>query len=302
MGKVRGPLFGFRAQGSLGGAVTYQDSPGGTVVRRRPVPGGVRTLGQRYHGWDYGDCAYQWGQLSADERRAWAVSAVGIKASGYNLFMKYQMENMPGIVGRYRFDQALNSFTPGSSSRDPVCHAVGVTVVDGVVGGAFSFDGVDDYCRIDHTTYLPVAVGAVLFWVKNPDGPGKLIFSSRLWNEWATWEIRNHLGGDNFEKLLFRYGYGTGFDQELFSPRVFNDVLKRVYVGWNETTVKLYIDGLFVQQHGLAGTIVGNTKPIYVMSYQPWDVTKGFMDDLILLNRELNDDEIRRDYLREVKL
>ena len=59
--------------------------------------------------------------------------------------------SIDGLVGHWSFDEGNGNVVYDYSGNDNTGNIYGATWVEGVLGGALSFDGVDDYIEISNT-------------------------------------------------------------------------------------------------------------------------------------------------------
>jgi len=164
---------------------------------------------------------------------------------------------------------SLVSWWPGDGNADDIQNGNdgtlqnGATFAAGMVGQAFSLDGVDDHVRIPHNANLnPSGAFTVDFWMKGDptqsDPLYNVIDKSHGFSDGSGWTFQ----GESSSGIL-GFGYGWGGLCNCGSPADFTGV---------GTTVDVLDD----QFHHIAGVFTGNEIQIYV---------DGVLNNSILENR-----------------
>ena len=95
MVKLAGPLFSIEAQGTIGGAITYQKGFGKHRAMRVPTHRDAESAGQLTQRSLFLDAVAAWNALSAPEKAAYNTRAKFLQMTGYNLFVKEYIANPP---------------------------------------------------------------------------------------------------------------------------------------------------------------------------------------------------------------
>lgn len=154
MGKLKQPLFSLGAHGSLGDALTYQERHQQTFVRKKPTPRQPSTLAQIYHQWDYQDYASLWHSLSAAEKQQYESDARRSRITGFNLWMRNSLNDLPNLLLRAYLDEGEGAVANDSSRGGHNGTLIAPTWVDGRLGKALSFDGIDDFVNFGQSLDL----------------------------------------------------------------------------------------------------------------------------------------------------
>ena len=112
------------------------------------------TLPTRYQRWLYEDYAYLWRQQTGATRLTYASAGSRYHLTGFQYWMKYQLTNLPDIAGMWYLDEKT-----GTTARDFSRNAnhgtiIGASPAVGLIAGAQSFDGINDYIRIPYSSSL----------------------------------------------------------------------------------------------------------------------------------------------------
>jgi len=252
------------------------------------------TLPVQYQRWLYQGYAYQWNNLTPAGKQAYASSGVRHHLTGFQYFMKYQLINLPDILGWWKLDGQSGALALDSSRNSLDATIFGASLTDGVIDRAYHFDGLNDYLNCGSSTILdppdsfcfecwfkvpPVA--AVKFMVRRYTGAGR--------NGYAI--ILNDVG-----QLLFYLPDSVGWKQARTLNRYDDDTWYHLICQW-DTTIDIFIDGLEVAYHthntclgrlpAAANTYIGCDE--LLTSHLPGD-----LDNIILGNRPLDTTEILR--------
>lgn len=147
MSKLKNPLLSLDARGTLGEAVTFTRRRKTNLIEEKPIPTYRRTLAQVYQRWLYEDYAYLWRQQSLATQRQYASNGVRHHLTGFQYWMKYQLTNLPDILAWWKMDDNVGARTIDSSRNLHHLTIIGASPQAGVIGGAFLFDGINDYLR-----------------------------------------------------------------------------------------------------------------------------------------------------------
>ena len=148
MAKTKTPFFSMDAHGTLAGSITAQKRDNSTLVRAKPLPAYRYTLLQAYRRWLYFDYAYLWTKQSAATRATYRSYGVRHHLTGFQYWMKYNLTHLPDIAGWWKLDERIGAIAHDSSKNANHGVILGATPVDGIIDGAYSFDGINDVITI----------------------------------------------------------------------------------------------------------------------------------------------------------
>jgi concanavalin A-like lectin/glucanase superfamily protein len=219
--------------------------------------------------------------------KAAAVALVAVTAAcgriGFDPAVPEELD--PSLIGWWRFDEngplALDSSPYGN-------HGVptgGPSRVDGVIGGAFEFDGVDDYIDVPNSPAFTVREEmTVALWVRpTTDVPDRRLFAS-----YGAWYIK--LNGTHPQLTIEPVPYSIA---KLSLP---TGSWSHVAITFDRGDVRFYIDGARV----IAGTdtfaggelLVPGTG-IHLGANDPDGASvQGALDDIRFYDRALGASEI----------
>ncbi|CAA6826569.1 MAG: Unknown protein [uncultured Sulfurovum sp.] len=212
-----------------------------------------------------------------------------------------------GLVAHYEFEGNANDSS--GNGNDGTEHG-GVAYVDGVIGQAGSFDGVDDYVEIAHDSSLNIDTMLTLsVWINIKTLPnswspiihkgGVRIDSPRYSNrEYALWLENSNIlhltsAGDN---SIQKY-YNT--DSNIFETNKW--FLYTAVIDRNTHKTKIYIDGnlkhMFDDEYSSFNRNTNNLRIAWTEeNHNNYSFYNGNLDDLRIYNRALNETEIQELY------
>jgi len=189
MSKARGPLFSTDARGSIGNALTFSNWKGIPRVKKFFKPRNPQTELQQQNRSNITFGINSWRTLSVFSKSIWeyVLEKKGLRMSGYNFFLSEYNQNMNKGITPSKYPQ-LNLFTEypipnglvswwkldeenGSIVFDTISEnngtIYGSTRVDGKIGKALSFNGIDNYVNCGHNQSLNIKDEiTVELWIK----------------------------------------------------------------------------------------------------------------------------------------
>ena len=85
-----------------------------------------------------------WRQQSVATRREYATAGSRYHLTGFQYWMKYHLTNLPDIAGMWHLDEKSGAIATDFSRNGNHGTIIGATPADGVIDGAFYFDGLND--------------------------------------------------------------------------------------------------------------------------------------------------------------
>ncbi len=204
-----------------------------------------------------------------------------------------------GLVGWWPFngDAADES---GNGNNGTVNGATPTTDRNGVENAAYSFDGVDDRIEIPHSSSLNVSSVSISGWINpddllTPSGFGPTILSKRESSGWGA-SVQMNIGGHTFWADWTIGGNGGIYHTDMSEQLInYNTDAHFVYVH-NESEVRLYLNGLLVEEINSPGLLGFNSLPLWFGARPNAGGSSQFfngkIDDIGIWNRALTDEEI----------
>ena len=156
---------------------------------------------------------------------------------GSNLKLIAQSE---GLVGWWSFDEGSGTIAydrSGNNNNGTLIN--GPTWTQGKVGGALSFDGVDDYVVVPHNSTLNITSSiTIMAWIK-PQTPFRDFFSKTAAD---IMRIILNEGGVNNVKVVYSIG---GITVPTFSENnvISSDTWRQITYRYNGSQTRIFIDG-----------------------------------------------------------
>lgn len=293
MSKLKNPLLSFGAKGTLGSALTFQETPPGPLVRTKPLPAYRRTLLQQYQRWDYEDAIYYWETLSTAQKSVYRATASRLHLPIFAAFMRYYLRNLPDIEARYRLDEVHGTVAYDSSKQNLNGVRIGAQPTSGFIGGAYKFDGLDDTVKLGATLFDTLTDGTVEILIKanNPALNSSII---------------SHRKDDSNRLLIFHAGnkwyvyHRAGATTAFFTATLpATRDITHLLMTFGSTGCLFYVDGLY-QINSLPGITIGFVD-MGVSLYNEIGSRvngivqnlKGVLDNYIVWNRILTQEQIR---------
>lgn len=212
-----------------------------------------------------------------------------------------------GVVAHWGFDEGEGDiiFDDSKNNNDclPKCAGEGCSPpkwVEGKIGSAMEFDGVDDYVDCGNGVSLDITDAiTVAAWVKwNDLTEPQMILSKVTWDTKGYWLIKRY-GAVNFY-----IGSGTGH------VIAYKSAAELVVGQWyhivgiyspSEGSIKIYINTVKGTDASYFGSITTSTNRLTIGSrYDGWAPFNGTIDEVYIYNRALKESEIKALYKRNI--
>lgn len=188
------------------------------------------------------------------------------------------------IVGWWGFDDGIGS----STARDPWGHNDGTLVnmdpntdwVNGIIRGALSFDGIDDYIDITYDESLNIIDEfTVEFWIKAPAQQTKRIIQRNN-------VFRFSSGGVATPTAVIFTVYFGGPWTTTFALNALDDRWHHIAGSFSQTTgLTLYMDGVQVNRNSASGMPQNTLDPLQIGG--PVEFFGGLIDEVVIYNRAI---------------
>lgn len=157
MAKTKTPFFSIGSKGTVGGSLTSQKRGSATILREKPVPTDPYSLNQAYQRWDYRDYAYRWTLLSNADKQVYRTKASRYHITGFSQFMRESLKALTDLSARWHMDEKAGAIAYDTSRNARHATIFGASPVPGRIGGAFSFDGINDYLDCGSGFHYPTS-------------------------------------------------------------------------------------------------------------------------------------------------
>jgi hypothetical protein len=207
-----------------------------------------------------------------------------------------------GLVAHYEFEGNAND---SSGNENHGTEHGGVSYVDGVIGKAGNFDGIDNFIEVEHNESLnPINQLSLSLWININQLPsiwhpiihkgGDAIYSPYMANrEYSLWLASSnylHLAsaGDNSGQLYFN----TATNNPTNEWFLYTAVIDRV-----NHSIKAYLNGeLVLEEQDNYSSFNNNEENLRIgwteEVHSNFDFFNGKIDDLRIYNRALSEEEI----------
>jgi len=204
-----------------------------------------------------------------------------------------------GLVAYWSFDEGSGNIAYDASGNGNHGTLInGPKWTQGKIGGALSFDGVDDYVEVPHSASLEITDAITIeAWVKVSDLPihRMIVCKGYYANGWDF--LINSRG-----KVVFR-SWGAGYDvssTSRISPGVFYHLAFTFDKNLPSNQAKIYINGKLDTSAGRTSPLFSNTLPLHISKPSEYYIGywHGIIDEVRIYNRALSEEEIRFHYSR----
>jgi len=287
MSKLKAPLLSFSASGTLGRALTFQETPAGARVISTPDHVDTHTPRQITQRLVFLEAIAHWASLSDAAQAVYRAEASRYHITGYNLclrrFLKGQIQGacrllLPMLEG----NGALCSDYSGYGNDGTIFGATWGVQPSGLT--LLSFDGLDDYVGCGTHSSLSVATAITL----------ELVISWRSLRRGHIFAKYNFAGGNQRSYILvwipgtLRFSLSLNGIGHTDLDYVFTPTLNRAYhivASWDGTDMLIAINGVPVATRPFAGPIFSSTSILAIggsQNYNQW------LDGYCLVARLLN--------------
>lgn len=298
MPKTKTPFLSLGAQGSVGGSITAQRSPHGTILREKPLPSDPYSLPQAYQRWLYEDYAYLWTQQTIATQRTYSATGSRYHLTGFQYWMSFQLKNLPDIVLLVHLDNLDGALVLDKSRNANNGTAFGTVIAPGIIGNALSFDGINDYVNFGDIASFESSDFTLEALINTNASVGQAIFSKGQFDAGIGPTLRGY---------MFRIQGTSGIkDGDERIERAFNvsqNINHHVAITFDRSgNMGFWLDGTNTLNVSIA-SIGGITNPNDLRigcytnnpTYLPFG---GIIDMAIIYNRALDATEITRHSLR----
>jgi len=176
----------------------------------------------------------------------------------------------------------------------------GPRIVNGVVGNALEFDGVDDYVDCGNNNSLNITGNmSIELWLNPRDGIKNRHLVSR--GQWGLSGYYLQHGGQLAGEQYIIYFFARNVYQGDIGPKDTTkvDTWQHIVLTYDGSAVKLYKDGALINSEPAKGTIKGADGKLLIGRYMAANDNyfKGTIDEVRIYNRALNVVEIMQNLL-----
>ena len=215
-------------------------------------------------------------------------------SAGDDPVLEVTVKNTSSLLGRWNFDEGIGTKIADTSGNNNNGTIAGATWVNGKVGKALSFDGVNDYVKIPYNSILnPTKAITIEAWI-NPcsTAADQRILSKSPYpnNDYSMIRASNN-------RVLVSMKI-DGTVQSIYSPANSVPVGTWTHVAgtYDGTRMRLYINGAQVNSFAVCGEIGAHAEPLMIGKNATSAYFKGMVDEVSIYNKALTAAEVLSRY------
>ncbi len=201
---------------------------------------------------------------------------------------------LPGLVGYWTFDEGQGKTASDSSGNG--LHGTlngGPRWVEGHLGGALDFDGVDDFVEVPHNSLLSLTKEiTIAAWTNmRLTASGEMAIVSK--GGWGANDLPYEVTETPGDVIFWQFYNDAGRDScSPDSPPV--GEWHHITATYDGKVFKCYIDGTVAEEWAYAGTMPKNTASVTIgRRSRGGTFFNGMIDDVAIYDRALSEEEIQ---------
>jgi len=196
-----------------------------------------------------------------------------------------------GLVGYWNFDEGTGNIAKDSSGNGNNGAISGATWVDGKIGKALNFDGVDDYVVINDSPSLDgMKALTIEAWVLSKKWDVGIVVKGGVYVLRGYGKHAFYLWSDGKESGYLTFEGGVTVNQWTHLVATYDSSL-------SEGNMKLYKDGVLVGTRNFTGTLANNGEPLYISrAFGSASYFQGLIDEVKIYSRALTAEEVKKEY------
>jgi hypothetical protein len=209
-----------------------------------------------------------------------------------------------GLVGWWPFNGNANDES-GNGNNGTVNGATLTVDRFGVADKAYSFDGVNDFIEIANNNLINPGNISISLWIKpnallTTSNFGPTLVSKRENSGWGG-AYQMNIGGNSFWADWTINGNGGIYHNDLPASSIQVGVLAHLVYTHDNNFVRLYLNGVLVEEEPSPGALSPNTLPL-TFATRPGGLQffNGSLDDIGIWNRALTECEIKDLYYAQL--
>jgi len=202
-----------------------------------------------------------------------------------------------GLVAYWSFDEGSGNIAydaSGNGNHGTLTN--GPKWTQGKIGGALSFDGVDDYVEVPHSSSLmPISSISISFWMKKLKDP------LRGWVGLFYKRGSENSGYNGYSVLLqtdgsIRWEFPGVANAVVDSSVLANNTWYYIVAVYDGSSMKIFINGSLNNSRAVSGNIIPTVANLIIGTRDAY--FNGLIDEVRIYNRALSPEEIRFHYSR----
>jgi len=202
-------------------------------------------------------------------------------------------------IAYWRFNEGSGNIAYDSSGNNNNGTIYGATWVNGVIGKALSFDGVDDYVKVPNSASLNISGPiTILAWVYVT----KLNVDQKICSKQSP-GYKLGIYTNNKVEFEIRNPSGTAYLNRDVAGGTVLEANKWYFVGgwWDGSEIRSIVNGNFERPYSYTGSLGTTTNPLTIggESFTSGFWFNGIIDEVRIYNRALTAEEIANTYRAE---
>jgi len=285
LAKTKTPFLSLSAKGSVGESITAQKFHAETLVRGKPYPTDPYSLPQAYQRWLYSEVAWLWSLLTPAEKAAYRSAGARFHLTAFQQYLHERLDKLDYYLGYWKFDNVTAGATLDTTPYGVSGIVYGASPIDGGIGKALYYDGVNDYTNLGTHTHFPGTYNSfsleclILASVNQRGG---------IVTRWGSYGYQWFLELTNagFPRMVIFNNAGAEFAACLGPAALTDGLFHHVAVNWNTNVLlELSIDGTLVASDAaFVGVRSTHVAPLEIGRHED-ACFKGIIDNVKLRSR-----------------
>ncbi|KKK64761.1 hypothetical protein LCGC14_2980940, partial [marine sediment metagenome] len=169
MANLKAPCLSLDARGSVGEAISFTERRGQKIAEKKPVLPYIKSLPLQYQRWLYQDYAFEWTLRSQAVKAVYRSAGTRFHLTAFQYWMKYNLLNLPDIVGMWHLDARSDAIVPDKSRNSNHGVNIGAVPATGFIDGCLYFDGINNYVEVPDSASLRLTDAITIHAIIKPD-------------------------------------------------------------------------------------------------------------------------------------
>ncbi len=292
MPRVRAPLFGFSARGTLANSLTYSRRKGVHLVGLVPFHLDSKTLSQYYQRWRFQDAAFIWHTLTTAERAPYIADASTFRISPWSAWLRSYLRDQTYLMAEHRLDSFPGGISIDTSSWAQNGGVTNATIAQGIIDQCGDFNGINAEIEITHAANLLPTDAFTLACFVNLDGAP---------NAWAhiadkgnTYRLLFDDAGNVYASIFRTIGEVAGWNERIaLTPGAWYHVAYTYDGNLVAANLKTFINGVYIGATTGAGVFAQPATTMRIGSaFNAGNPYSGLIDQYRLYSRVLSPSHI----------
>lgn len=290
MANLKAPCLSLDARGSVGEAISFTERRGQKIAEKKPVLPYIKSLPLQYQRWLYQDYAFEWTLRSQAVKAVYRSAGTRFHLTAFQYWMKYNLLNLPDIVGMWHLDARSDAIVPDKSRNSNHGVNIGAVPATGFIDGCLYFDGINNYVEVPDSASLRLTDAITIHAIIKPDSLADtqgIVEKGTFAGAWGDFSLT--VRNDNKFSFAFNNG-AVGFQSAYSIGLEWADV----FATYDKTKMRLFFNGV-LDANSFATAVSIDTSATALRIGEYFNATfrfKGLIDHVYILNRALTPAEI----------